>query len=160
MSPRLSLEERVKRLIARLDAKHGVDQAFLFGSTAIGNRLEGSDVDIIVVSRGFEGISVPERQGLLQREWEGPEELHALAYTPDEFATVSSRATMREILSYAVDLTPYKGVICPRCGRRGSRQVKVVRNRSGRAYHYLYYAHHRDGRVKWCYIGAPPTKST
>jgi len=100
-----ALLKRLGDFLGRVDAVIGVDRAFLFGSTAKGNRLVESDVDLIVVSKSFAGVPVPERLGLLQKEWDYPEELQALAYTPEEFNEISKRLTMKEILAYAVDLT-------------------------------------------------------
>jgi len=104
------------------------------------------------VSKGFEGLPLPERLGLVQREWMSEEDLQALVYTPEEFSEVSKRLTMKSILSYAREITSSRSRICTRCGRRGSPQVKIVKNRLGRRYPYQYYAHYDHGKVKWCYI--------
>ncbi len=150
------MEKELADLIARVHAKFGVEKAFLFGSTARGRRLEESDIDLIVVSKGFEDMPIPERQGAVQKEWNHPEELEALTYTPTEFSEVSKRLTMQEILSYAIDVSPFKGRhICPKCGRRGSVQTKMVKNKSGRSYPFLYFAHYARGRISWCYLGPP-----
>lgn len=151
-----SIDEKLADLIARLHAKFSVDRALLFGSTAKRSRLQESDIDLIVVSTGFEDMSVPERQGAVQREWSHPEELEALTYTPAEFAEVSKRLTMQEILSYAVDISPFKGRhLCPKCGRKGSVQTKIVRSRTGKSYPFLYFAHYAKGKTSWCYLGPP-----
>ncbi len=151
-----SIEEELAQLIASLHAKFKVDKALLFGSTAKKSRLQESDIDIIVVSSGFEGMSLPGRQGAVQSEWSHSEELQALTYTPTEFSEVSKRLTMQEILSYAVDISPFKGRrLCPKCGRKGSVQTKIVRNRTGKSYPYLYYAHYTNGKTTWCYLGSP-----
>jgi predicted nucleotidyltransferase len=80
-----ALLKRISDFVTRLDAKLGVEKALLFGSTAKGNRLQESDVDLIVVSKSFKNMSVPQRLGLLQNEWTHKEELQALAYTPMSF---------------------------------------------------------------------------
>lgn len=149
-------EELVADLVARLHAEFGVEKAILFGSTARGSRLEESDIDLIIVSEAFKAMAVPERQSAIQREWNHPEDLEALAYTPAEFARVSKRLVMREILSYGVDVSPFKGRhVCPKCGRKGSVQTKIVKNRGGNSYPYLYFAHYTKGRISWCYLGSP-----
>ncbi len=151
-----SVEEKLADLIARLHAKFRVDKALLFGSTARGERLQESDVDLIVVSEGFGSMSVPERQGAVQKEWNHPEELQALTYTPGEFSEVSKRLTMKEALSNAVDISPLNGMrLCPKCGRKGSVQTKIVRNSTGRSYPFLYFAHYSKGKLDWCYLGPP-----
>lgn len=113
----LTLEDRVVELMTRLNRKFKVDKALLFGSTASGSRLSDSDVDIIVISRNFKAVPIPERQARIQKEWGGEEEVQALAYTPEEFSRVSDRLTMRDILSYAKDVSPSKENSWPRCGR-------------------------------------------
>lgn len=150
-----SLQNHITRMLHGLDAKFGVDRALLFGSAARGSRLDDSDVDIIVVSKRFEGLSIPARQAAIQKEWSHETELQALTYTPSEFVEVTKRLTMQEILSYAVDVTPARGwSVCPKCGRRGSLQTKIITNRLGKSYPYHYYAHYEGGKVKWCYVGA------
>ncbi|MEM4251770.1 MAG: nucleotidyltransferase domain-containing protein [Candidatus Bathyarchaeia archaeon] len=148
-----SLNSRLQRFAARLHSKLGVEHVLVFGSTVRGDRLKDSDVDLIIVSGSFESLTVPERQGIVQRMWDGPEELQALTYTPDEFNVISKRSTAQQILSYAQDITPPKSNICPRCGMKGSPQIKNIKNPSGKNYPYLYYAHYKNGRVEWCYIG-------
>ncbi|MGQ9515012.1 MAG: nucleotidyltransferase domain-containing protein [Thermoproteota archaeon] len=58
---RLSLEKRIDQLVTKLDKKFKIEKALLFGLTARGDRSLESDVDIILISRDFEGISMPER---------------------------------------------------------------------------------------------------
>jgi len=105
-SNKLPLVERVDEFIALVDKEIGVDEAFPFGSTAKGKRQKTSDVDIIIVSRSFESIPHHERPGVLENLWNYSEELESLTYTPEEFDRAKSRLLMREILSYAKDLTP------------------------------------------------------
>lgn len=59
-------------------------EVYLFGSYARGNWLEDSDVDIVVVSKGFEGESLPRRVGEVRKL--APEDLafEILPYTPEE----------------------------------------------------------------------------
>jgi predicted nucleotidyltransferase len=153
---RISLEGRIAELMTRLDNKFRIERALLFGSSARGDRLEESDIDIIVISSDFEGISMPNRQALIQREWNGEEEVQALAFTPEEFSKISRRSTMREILSYAKDISPRRaGNTCPKCGQKGSIQNKAIRNRLGKVYVYRYFAHYNRGKTRWCYLGKP-----
>jgi predicted nucleotidyltransferase len=101
------LVERICDYVSRVDAELGVEKAFIFGSTAKGNRLKESDVDLIIVSKAFKRISQPRRLYLLQKLWGYREALNALAFTPAEFAKASEeRLMMKEILSYAIELLP------------------------------------------------------
>lgn len=108
ISKKQPLRERIHKFIATVDKVIGVDEAFLFGSTAKGKRRKTSDVDIIVVSKYFNNIPHHERPGILENLWTYSEELESLTYAPDEFEQVKSRLLMQEILSYAIDLTPSK----------------------------------------------------
>jgi predicted nucleotidyltransferase len=98
------LMDRLIDFIEKLDAEIGVTQVLLFGSTAKGERHESSNVDLIVVSDGFEGMAQPKRLGFLQHRWRYREDLEAFAYTPSEFKRVKDRPLMRKILAYAIDL--------------------------------------------------------
>ena len=98
------LMDRLLDFVEKLDAEIGVTQVLLFGSTAKGERHESSDVDLIVVSEGFEGMAQPKRFGFLQHRWRYREDLEAFAYTPSEFKRVKDRPLMRKILVYAIDL--------------------------------------------------------
>lgn len=51
--------EHLKQVLKK--SKLNIDGAYLFGSRAKGEYLEGSDWDLMVVSDDFEGISFPER---------------------------------------------------------------------------------------------------
>ena len=98
------LMDRLIDFVEKIDAEIGVAQVLLFGSTAKGERHENSDVDLIVVSDGFEGMPQPKRLGFLQHRWRYREDLEAFAYTPGEFKRVKDRLLMRKILAYAIDL--------------------------------------------------------
>lgn len=101
-----SLSGRIHDYVSKLDAELGIERVYLFGSTAKRIRRKNSDVDLIIVSKAFIGMPVPKREGILENLWDYREDLEALAYTPEEFAKISQRLTMREILSYAIELTP------------------------------------------------------
>ena len=103
------LIDRIREYVNILDAELGVDQAFLYGSTAKGTRHRDSDVDLIIVSESFAKMPEPKRWGLLQHLWRYKEDLETLAYTPSEFAKIKEeRFLMQKILQYAIDLTPRK----------------------------------------------------
>lgn len=67
-------------------------EVYLFGSYARGNWLEDSDVDIVVVSKGFEGKSLPQRIGEVRKL--APEDIpfEILAYTPEELAEATEKS--------------------------------------------------------------------
>lgn len=105
---RRPLMDRIREYVNRLDTEIGVDQAFLYGSTARGKRHRDSDVDLIIVSESFAKMPEPKSWGLLQHLWRYKEDLETLAYTPSEFAKIKERFLIQKILEYAIDLTPGK----------------------------------------------------
>lgn len=72
----------VKRYLRSLPVK--VKYAILFGSTAYGERLRDSDVDLIVVSEDFKGMPFEKRLMLLQKSWKHKVPLEVFAFTSDE----------------------------------------------------------------------------
>jgi len=70
--------KRVKKIIS-------VEKVIVFGSRARGDYLADSDVDLIIVSRDFEGVPFYERMDKLILLWESPLDLDVLCYTPEEF---------------------------------------------------------------------------
>lgn len=108
------LMDRIIEYINHLDVAIGVEQAFLYGSTAKGKRHKDSDIDLIIVSESFAKMPEPKRWGLLQHLWRYKEDLETLAYTPSEFAKIKEeRFLMQKILQYAIDVTPKKKSISP-----------------------------------------------
>ena len=101
-----SLIDLICDYISRVDAEYGVEKAYIFGSTAKGKRLKESDVDLIIVSKAFRGMSLPKRLYLLYKLWKHPIDLQVLAYTPEEYKEASQRLMLKEILSYAIELIP------------------------------------------------------
>jgi hypothetical protein len=82
--------------------RHGIrpQRVILFGSYARGQQHEGSDIDLIVVSRDFRG------KGLLRRfemlggaAGDALVPVQARAYTPEEFAAPESGSFLEAILS-------------------------------------------------------------
>ncbi len=57
----------VKKYLTKLPIK--VEQAILFGSTATGERLADSDIDLIVISKDFKDMPLPQRFLILQKNW-------------------------------------------------------------------------------------------
>ncbi len=58
----------------------------VFGSRAQGNPLEESDLDLLVVSKSFEGVPFIERAPKLLWNLQVPFPIEVLCYTPEEFA--------------------------------------------------------------------------
>ena len=85
-NPKLSLEELVE-LLEGLMRRHGLREAYVFGSRVRGDYLHRSDLDVIVVDDRYEGVPFLQRGLDLLREWPySVPELELFCYTPAEFA--------------------------------------------------------------------------
>lgn len=62
-----------------------IEKAILFGSWVRGDWMEWSDVDLILVSKGFEKQRFAERPVKLYEFWKSSHSLELLCYTPEEF---------------------------------------------------------------------------
>jgi predicted nucleotidyltransferase len=102
------LSQRIFEFIQTVDKDFSIEKALLFGSTAKGERKPESDIDLIIISKKFNGLTVLERTDKLLELWPYIEELEILAYTPIEFSLIKKRLLVKDILSYAIDLTPEK----------------------------------------------------
>jgi hypothetical protein len=74
--------EHLKELLQEVPVRVG--QAFLFGSRAMGEELEGSDWDILIVSPDFEGVPFPERATVVLKALP-LRRVELFCYSPDEF---------------------------------------------------------------------------
>lgn len=78
--------------------RHGLHEAYVFGSRVRGDYLHRSDLDVIVVDDRYEGVPFLERGMDLLREWPHTvPELELFCYTPAEFARGNTviRAALR-----------------------------------------------------------------
>ncbi len=76
----------LREFLKKVNKKYPIDKAILFGSRARHDWLYSSDVDIIIVSRGFAKINFLDRIRFDSRMWEHNIELQAICYTPEEFS--------------------------------------------------------------------------
>ena len=60
-------------------------RVLVFGSRAQGNPLEESDLDLLIVSKSFEGVPFIERAHRLLWTLQVPFPIEVLCYTPEEF---------------------------------------------------------------------------
>ena len=79
------VKEWINRFLAVITDKYPAEKILLFGSRARGDNLIDSDVDMIIVSKKFEGVNWLKRMRNVSVEWEGLVSLEPLCYTPDEF---------------------------------------------------------------------------
>ena len=67
---------------------------YLFGSRARGTHRVGSDFDFIVISKLFQGASMPRRLERVYQHWNGKYNADIIPYTPDELKERSKRLTI------------------------------------------------------------------
>ena len=79
------VKEWINRFLAAITDKYPAEKILLFGSRARGDNLIDSDVDMIIVSKKFEGVNWLKRMRNVSVEWEGLVSLEPLCYTPEEF---------------------------------------------------------------------------
>jgi len=84
------IEREVKRYLKSLPIK--IDFAILFGSTVYGERLRDSDIDLIIVSKDFEGVPFEKRMLILQKHWKHDVMLEAFGFTPKEFEKLKDKS--------------------------------------------------------------------
>lgn len=65
--------------------KHAIEKAILFGSFARGDARKDSDIDLILVSKEFEGKSALKRPVRFYIDWNLGYPVDFLCYTPKEF---------------------------------------------------------------------------
>lgn len=74
------------RHLPRLKRRYRPELVLIFGSRARGEALAESDLDLLVVSERFRGLSFLERAPRLLADLDLPFAADVLCYTPDEFA--------------------------------------------------------------------------
>lgn len=85
----------------------GAHRGILFGSRARGDYLTTSDVDLIVISEGFQGVSFPRRMVFLHENWSLPFFLEGLPYTEEEFAAIKGTSSViRDAMTYGIEISP------------------------------------------------------
>ena len=93
----------VQKYLDRLPIK--VEEAILFGSTATDNRLAESDIDLIIISQDFEGMELPQRFLILQKNWQSKTDLEAFGFTREEFDSLKNKSiVLQEAVEYGIKL--------------------------------------------------------
>lgn len=89
----------MRRLKGELNAR-----VYLFGSYARGTHTVESDVDVVVVSEDFKGLSYPERVGMVRMRLPENVGFDIIPLTPEELEERRERAFFRDISKYWVEV--------------------------------------------------------
>ncbi|MFZ3385494.1 MAG: nucleotidyltransferase domain-containing protein [Candidatus Methanoperedens sp.] len=86
--------------------KHTIEKAILFGSFARGEAREDSDIDLILVSREFEGKSALKRPVRFYIDWNLGYPVDFLCYTPKEFNNLRKQVSIvSQALKEGIEIT-------------------------------------------------------
>lgn len=80
-----SIRRAFNLFLARLDESIQPEKVILFGSRSGYDYTEGSDFDLIVVSKKFKGVPWVKRAPMVIRLWDMPLDLEVICLTPKEF---------------------------------------------------------------------------
>ncbi len=86
--------KQVRAFKLKVAKKYGIEKIVLFGSQATGKAAKGSDVDLMLVSKKFEGQSSLKRPVPFYLEWSYGQPADFVCYTPKEFEQLSKKATL------------------------------------------------------------------
>ena len=100
-----NVKEWIDRFLAVIKDKYSPEKVLLFGSRARGDHLIDSDVDMIIVSKKFEGVNWLKRIRDVSADWDGLVLLEPICYTPEEFEEKRKRiGIVNEALKEGIEL--------------------------------------------------------
>lgn len=111
---------KITRFLQSIEAFR-VEKFVLFGSRVRGDHLKTSDLDIILVSKDFEGVNFPERPNLFYEKWEGEPDLDFICYTPGE---IEKKRSYKGLVSTALE----EGVVVE-CGPGSHAGAEAAKKR-------------------------------
>ncbi len=80
-----SRKDKIDRFIERVKNRFLPEKIILFGSRARGDHLKDSDYDIMIISKGFEGLNFRDRIIEVYRLVVEPLNVEVICLTPEEF---------------------------------------------------------------------------
>lgn len=95
--------EEYKRTLKTLGIN--VEGVILYGSNALGKQREGSDIDLVIISRDFQNLNLRERLevlGIAAARIRQP--IEAKGYTSGEIGAASPASFLKEILEVGVSI--------------------------------------------------------
>lgn len=95
----------VRSYLNRLGERIEVAECYIFGSTARGDRLKSSDVDILIVSPSVEGLRPDERIRLAYEVWGNELPADIFILSPSEFQYLKEKSVvLRDATRYWVKI--------------------------------------------------------
>ncbi|MCD6493471.1 MAG: nucleotidyltransferase domain-containing protein [Archaeoglobaceae archaeon] len=85
---------KVERFLKKISRKYGIKKAVIFGSSVKGEFREDGDIDLIVISDEFEGVSPLKRPVKLYLEWDLDYPVDFICYTTKEFEELRKRPSL------------------------------------------------------------------
>jgi len=102
---RRKLIRKLKEFKAQIESRYNPSKIILFGSMANGKPHKDSDVDLIIVSKSFEGKKSFKRSPDLHMQWDLDYPVDFLCYTPKEFNKLRKQVTIvREAVENGIEI--------------------------------------------------------
>lgn len=106
---RKKLIDKIKLFKENIKKKYKLDRIIFFGSRVSGKSNKDSDVDLIVVSKNFEGVKSFKRSPDLFLEWHLNSKINYpvdfICYTPEEFNKLKKQITIvREAVETGIEI--------------------------------------------------------
>jgi len=103
--PDKSTIKLIANKLEEIRSKFKPEKVILFGSRARGDHLKHSDIDLLIVSREFEGMDWRERIVKVFGHWDKLQMLEILCYTPEEFEERSKElGIVRQAVEEGIEL--------------------------------------------------------
>lgn len=81
-------------------------RVLLFGSRVIGNAIEESDLDVIIISNIFRGVPFIKRMPMVLKIARFSKHIDYLCYTPEEFERIKDNSSLiKDAISHCAEIT-------------------------------------------------------
>lgn len=95
----------INNLVSKIRKMIHVEKVILFGSRARGDNKEKSDIDLIILSKDFEGIKFFKRSPAFYLLWDAPYDINIICLTQQEFAQkIKEIGIMKQAIAEGIEL--------------------------------------------------------